>query len=935
MPKRASRTLPPQLTNSSPQGEARAPAPESEEQTEAGTKISPMMAQYLEIKAANPGSLLFYRMGDFYELFFEDAEIAAKALGIVLTRRGKHAGQDIPMCGVPVERAEDYLNRLIGQGHRVAVCEQIEDPAEARKRGGKSVVRREVVRLVTPGTITEELLLDPARANCLLAIARAPQSGGDFSYGLAAVDISTGAFTVCEASQTALEAEIARLDPAEIVAPESLVASPGFARIAKETQRPLTPLGREAGERQSAELRIKDYFGLATLDGLGALSRAEIAAAAVALFYIERTQFGARPALGLPSRLGRDAHMEIDAATRANLELTRTLAGGREGSLIAAIDRTVTPSGGRLLAERVSAPLTDAPAILRRLDAAAFFVDDPALRKNVRAQLKSAPDLARALSRLALGRGGPRDLAALRDGLAAAHALAETLPQSSAALPEELAEAGAAAGAADPTLAARLGSALAESLPLHRRDGEFIRAAYDGALDELRALRDESRQVIAALQARYCDMAETKQLKLKHNHFLGYFIEVPQAQGERLLKPPYDAIFAHRQTMADAMRFSTRELAELEAKISSAADEALAREQTIFDELAALLLAQETEIKRAAHALAAIDVAAGLAELAAACDWTRPLVDDSLAFEIEAGRHPVVEAALRASGRVFVGNDCALSGLAGRGGRIAVVTGPNMAGKSTYLRQNALIAVLAQMGSFVPAARAHIGVVDRLFSRVGASDDLARGRSTFMVEMVETAAILNQAKERSLVILDEIGRGTATFDGLSIAWAVMEHLHEKNRARALFATHFHELTQLAKRLDRLDNLTVRVTDWNGDVVFLHEIMAGAADRSYGIQVAKLAGLPGPVVERARNLLAEFEAADRLSHVDRLVADLPLFTMSFAASSATQAPAADSAIAQAQDDALGEAIDAIDPDELSPRAAIEALYRLKQLRAERR
>ncbi len=933
MPKRAGKTLSPRSMNSSLQGSDGAPAPGPEEPAESETKISPMMAQYLTIKAANPGSLLFYRMGDFYELFFADAEIAAKALGIVLTRRGRHAGQDIPMCGVPVERAEDYLNRLIGQGHRVAVCEQIEDPAEARKRGGKSVVRRDVTRLVTPGTITEDLLLDPARANCLLAIARAPQSGGDFSYGLAAVDISTGAFVLCEAPEAAIEAEIARIDPAEIVAPEALVASPLFARLADETKRPLTPLGREAGEGRSAELRIKDYFGLATLDGLGALSRAEIAAAAVALFYIERTQFGARPALSLPSRRAHEAHMEIDAATRANLELTRTLSGAREGSLTATIDRTMTPSGGRLLAERVSAPLTDPPAILRRLDAVAFFVDDPALRKNIRGRLAEAPDLARALSRLALGRGGPRDLAALRDGLAGAKAVAEKLFEPGAAPPEELAEAAAAAGALDPMLAAILTQALGLSLPLHRRDGDFIRPGYDAALDEFRALRDESRQVIAALQARYCEIAETKQLKLKHNHFLGYFIEVPQALGERLLKPPHDAIFAHRQTMADAMRFSTKELGELEAKISSAAEEALAREQAIFEELAALLLAREVLIKRAAQALASIDVAAALAELAAACDWTRPQVDASLAFEIEAGRHPVVEAALRASGRPFVGNDCMLSGLPGRGGRIAVVTGPNMAGKSTYLRQNALIAVLAQMGSFVPAATAHIGVVDRLFSRVGASDDLARGRSTFMVEMVETAAILNQAKERSLVILDEIGRGTATFDGLSIAWAVMEHLHEKNRARALFATHFHELTQLAKRLDRLDNLTVRVTDWNGDVVFLHEIAAGAADRAYGVQVAKLAGLPGPVVERARNLLAEFEAADRLSHADRLVADLPLFTA--AISTPVAAPARDGGAAKAQNDRLGDAIDAINPDDLSPRAAIEALYRLKQLRAESR
>ncbi len=892
-------------------------------------KISPMMAQYLEIKAANQGSLLFYRMGDFYELFFEDAEVAAKALGIVLTKRGKHQGDDIPMCGVPVERAQDYLHRLIGLGHRVAVCEQVEDPAESRKRGAKSVVRREVKRLVTPGTITEDLLLEPSRANCLLAIARAQQSDGEWTYGLAALDISTGAFAVCEATKVLLEAEIARIDPAEIVAPEALMALPDFVRLCREAKLPLTPLGRQSGDGFSAERRIKDYFGLATLDGLGALSRAEIAAAAAAIFYIERTQFGARPALNLPARLGREIHMAIDAATRANLELTRTLAGAREGSLIGAIDKTVTASGGRLLAERLASPLTDVVAIARRLDAIAFFVDEPALRQNVRAKLKAAPDLTRALSRIALDHGGPRDLAALRDGMDAALAVAQALAGESA-LPAELVEASGGASACDQALTKRLGEALAEALPLQRRDGGFVRPGFDGALDEFCALRDETRKVIAALQARYCDIAETRQLKLKHNHFLGYFIEVPQAQGERLLKPPHAAMFVHRQTMAGAMRFSTRELAELEVKISSAAEEALSREQKIFAELAGLVLAEEATIKSAAHALAVIDVAGSLAELAAACDWTRPEVDDSLAFAIKTGRHPVVEAALRLNGEAFVGNDCDLSGVVAKGGRIAVVTGPNMAGKSTYLRQNALIAVLAQMGSFVPAERAHLGVVDRLFSRVGAADDLARGRSTFMVEMVETAAILNQATERSLVILDEIGRGTATFDGLSIAWAVMEHLHEKNRARALFATHFHELTQLAKRLDRIDNLTVRVTDWNGDVVFLHEIVPGAADRSYGVQVAKLAGLPAPVVARAKHLLAEFEAADRLSHSDRLVADLPLFSASFTASP-VPAAAPSGAAAAPQIDVLGEALDALDPDELSPRDAMDALYRLKQLR----
>ena len=900
------------------------------ETLEASAKITPMMAQYLEIKAANPDCLLFYRMGDFYELFFEDAEVASRALGIVLTKRGKHAGRDIPMCGVPIERADDYLARLIALGHRVAVCEQIEDPAEAKKRGAKSVVRRDVVRLVTPGTITEERLLDPNRANALLAVVGIDGAEADQAFGLAAVDISTGAFSLSAVSAERLMAEISRIDPAEIIAPEELCRAASFAQPIAHSRIALTPLAQDGGDGAGAERRLRDYFGLATLAGLGSFSPAELAAAALIIGYIERTQRGARPALSLPRRRHFDRHLEIDAATRANLELTRTLSGTREGALIDAIDLTISPGGGRLLAERLGAPVTVLATIGERLDAVAALVEDRPLRADLRGRLKSAPDLARPLSRIALKRSGPRDLAAVRDGLFAAQAIGERLA-AVAGLPRELADIAAAAAAVDPALAAALANALADELPLKTRDGGFIRAGRDSSLDEMRALRDESRQVIAALQARYCELAETRQLKLKHNNFLGYFIEVPQGQGEKLLRPPFNATFVHRQTMAEAMRFSTAELAELEAKIASAADQAQAREIEIFDQLAALILAHEASVKAAAEALAAVDVTAALAELAEQREWTRPDVDDSLCFEIEGGRHPVVERALAAEGKPFVANECRLSSGKGKAGLIAVVTGPNMAGKSTFLRQNALIAVLAQMGSFVPAQNARIGIIDRLFSRVGAADDLARGRSTFMVEMVETAAILNQATKRSFVILDEIGRGTATFDGLSIAWAVMEHLHEVNRSRALFATHFHELTQLAKKLDRIVNLTMRVTDWHGDVVFLHEIIHGAADRSYGIQVAKLAGLPPAVVARARQLLAELEASDRRTPVEKLVADLPLFAaLEVSEPPAAPPPAIPSPAAPPAPDRLREALDALDPDALTPRAALDALYALKAL-----
>jgi DNA mismatch repair protein MutS len=884
-----------------------------------GARPTPMMAQYIEIKAANPDCLLFYRMGDFYELFFEDAEVASRALGIVLTKRGKHLGDDIPMCGVPIDRADDYLQRLIALGHRVAVCEQTEDPAEARKRGPKSVVQRQVVRLVTPGTITEERLLDPHRANAFAAVARVKTSDDMWRYGIACVDISTGAFSVTETDGLGLSAELARLDPREIVVADSLCADDKLAANLRGTGAPLTPLGRESSDGVSAERRLCGFYGVATLDGFGALSRAETSAAAMALHFIERTQINTRPNLARPTRVRHDDVMEIDAATRANLELTRTLSGERVGSLVATIDRTVTPAGTRLLAERLAAPLTDTNTIARRLASLSFFLKNRELRSDIRAELKRAPDFMRSLSRLALGRGSPRDLDALHAGLVAADRVSRLISVDQ--LPDELDRARAAVGQVDRSIADLLAATLAPDLPLDRRAGNFIVAGCDAALDEARALRDESRRVIAGLQARYADIAEIRQIKIKHNNFLGYFIEVPQAQGEKLVKPPLNATFIHRQTMADAMRFSTAELSELDTKIASAADRALEQELAIFDRLVAIVLDAAEPIKAAAQALAEIDVAAALAEIAAANDWVKPEIESDVAFCIEQGRHPVVEAALGANGEAFVANDCDLSGDGDDAGRIAIVTGPNMAGKSTYLRQNALIAVLAQMGSYVPAKRARLGIVDRLFSRVGAADDLARGRSTFMVEMVETAAILNQATARSLVILDEIGRGTATFDGLSIAWATMEHLHEKNRARALFATHFHELTELAKQLPRVVNLTMRVTDWNGEVVFLHEVLPGAADRSYGIQVAKLAGLPPAVVTRAQQILRLLEASDRRTPVETLIADLPLF--SHAAQNiapVTSSPPADP---------LRETLSAIDPDALSPREALQALYKLKE------
>ncbi|MFN3686186.1 DNA mismatch repair protein MutS [Salinarimonas sp.] len=888
--------------------------------TGAEDRVTPMMAQYVEIKAANPDCLLFYRMGDFYELFFEDAEIASRALGIVLTKRGKHLGEDIPMCGVPIERADDYLQRLIGLGHRVAVCEQMEDPAEAKKRGAKAVVRRDVVRLVTPGTITEERLLEPARASRLVAIARRKVAEAEHAYGIAAIDISTGAFQVVEASRSELGPTLARLEPREIVLPDVLHDDPDLAPVWRETGAPLYPLPRDGLDAASAERRLLDAFGVATLDAFGAFTRAEIAAAGTALLYVARTQVAARPALRPPTREDGAGIVAIDAATRANLELTRTLSGERAGSLLATIDRTLTPAGGRLLAERVAGPLTDVAAIRRRQDAIARLVEDAPLRELLREALSRAPDVSRALSRLALERGGPRDLAAVRDALLCAHAIADLMAQAGD-LPAELAAAQTALAALDPGLAERLGAVLADDLPLSKRDGGFVREGVDEALDEARALQSDSRRFIAGLQARYAQETGCRTLRVKHNSMLGYFLEVPAAAGEELLRGPLKGTYIHRQTMADAMRFTTVELGELESRIASASQRAIAIEHAHFADLAAMLAGARPAILAAGDALAIVDVAAALADLAQARDWVRPHVDESLAFRVEGARHPVVEAALEREGKPFVANDCDLSGR--EAGAIAVVTGPNMGGKSTYLRQNALVVVLAQAGAFVPATRAEIGVVDRLFSRVGAADDLARGRSTFMVEMVETAAILNQATRRSLVILDEIGRGTATFDGLSIAWASVEHLHEENRCRALFATHFHELTRLTERFSRIETLTLEVADHRGAVIFLHRVVKGAADRSYGLQVAKLAGLPAPVIARAGQILAELERSDRERPRAAALDDLPLF----AAPVRAAPPPPPAAVAK---DGLREALAALDPDEMTPKEALEALYRLKGL-----
>ena len=856
-----------------------------------------MMAQYLALKAQCADCLLFYRMGDFFELFFDDAKIAAACLDIALTARGEHGGRAVAMCGVPVHAAEAYLARLIKAGHRVAIAEQTESPAEAKKRGGKALVNRAIVRIVTAGTLTEEALLDARAANWLVAMAEA---GG--AIGLAAADISTGRFEIAAVAPAALDAELARLDPAEMIAPEGFGPAPADAMN----------WPREHFDSMAAERRLKALFGVATLDGYGGFNRAELAAAGGLLAYLDRAGQGALPFLQPPRRRAAADHMMIDAASRESLEIVATSAGGRKGSLLDAIDRTVTGAGARLLAADLAAPLMDAERIESRLDLVALFERDAALRERLRTTLRALPDIGRALGRLVAGRGSPRDLGLLRDGLDQGYALHQLLGRIAPRPPllDELLPRFLGHGA----LVDMLSRALVPAPPIDASQGGYIAEGYDAALDDLRATAGDGRRAIAALEAKYRASTGIAALKVRHNGVLGYHVEVPARHADQLMAQ--DSGFTHRQTLAGVVRFNAPDLHEQAMKVSQAGAHALAAEAAHLEELVGNVLNKVAEIAATADALARLDVAAALAERAAEGGWSRPAFESHPCFEVEGGRHPVVEAAVAASGERFVANDCRLS----PENRLWLVTGPNMGGKSTFLRQNALIAILAQAGSFVPATRARLGLVDRLFSRVGASDNLARGRSTFMVEMVETAAILAQATERSFVILDEVGRGTSTYDGLAIAWAVVEAVHDMNRCRCLFATHYHELTRLAERLGALTLHHVRAREWKGDLVLLHEVAEGPADRSYGIAVAKLAGLPPPVLARARDVLKRLEAGR--ASTGGLAAgldDLPLFA---AAAQSESAP-----------DPLREALAGIDADALSPKDALDLLYRLKRIAAE--
>ncbi len=867
---------------------------------------TPAMAQWFAAKAAHPDTLVFFRMGDFFELFFADAEEAAALLDIAVSHRGEHRGQPVPMAGVPAHALDAYLAKAIRAGRRVAICDQMETPEEAKRRRAPTI-RREVVRVVTPATVTEDGLLDATRPAWLLALAE-----GEEGLGAAWLDVSTGGFMTAALPRADLGALLARIEPVEAVAPPALAEAPELA------QRLAGRIAHRAAPRDPAR-ELRDAFAVATLDGFGRFETPELAAAALAIAYVRETQAGALPRLDPPRpQSGASGVLALDAATRRSLEILRDQRGGSEATLLAAVDRTLTAAGARELAARLACPLAEAAPIAARHDAVGFLAGAETLRATIRAALKGAPDIARALARLALDRHMPRDLAALRLGMEAAQRLAEAVSATPLPPPALLAEATAALRL-DPALPAELARALPDRLPARFEDGGAIAPGFDGELDALRRLRDGAREQIAALQMDLAQAWGVASLKIRHHQQFGFLAELPAAPAEKLLRDPPKGIGKdhapiHRQTMANAVRFTCAALAELDRRVAEAGDRAAERERACLRHLRKLLLQAGPALSEAAQALAELDVQAAAAELAATEGWCRPEMADRPDFRIEAGRHPVVEAALRrARGPAFVPNDADLS----PGRRLCLLTGPNMAGKSTFLRQNALFVVLAQAGLFVPAAAARIGLVDRLFSRVGGGDDIAGGRSTFMVEMAETAAILNQATPRSLVVLDEVGRGTATWDGLAIAWAVLEALHDRIRCRAIFATHFHELTALAGRLPELRLASMRVREWRGEVVFQHLVGEGAAEKSWGVHVARLAGVPKPVLARAAQVLAALEARARTGGRDALAEELPLFA----------APAAPPAPAEAT---LAAALEGLDIDAMSPREALDALYRLKTL-----
>lgn len=815
---------------------------------------TPMMKQYHEAKATAGEALLLFRMGDFYELFFEDAKTAARVLGLSLTSRDKGAQNSgkkpVPMAGFPHHQLDGYLAKIISAGLRAAVCEQVEDPKQA-----KGLVRREISRIVSRGTVTDDALLDPAESNFLLAIAHG-ENVPDETCGMAWIDISTGRFEAAVLPAEKMGDEIARVAPVEILFADGTTDLPtDWTEQRMLTRRPGWAFGRD-----SAEQTLAKQFGTQSLEGCGFGSEdgPALQAAGAILDYLNETQKSSLAHVDrlLPHRVG--SRLEIDEATRRSLELTQTLRDGRrDGSLLGVIDRTVTSMGARLLGDWLANPLTDAPAINARLDAVDELHSEATLALELRDALRATYDMQRLLARVTTGRATPRDLSFVARTLACLPKVKAKLTGRKANRLQQLESRIDLCS----DIRGQLETALDDDCPLTAREGGFIRAGYHDALDEQRELMQGGKQWMANYQAAAMEETGIPNIKVGFNKVFGYFLEVTHAHRDKV-----PAEFIRKQTLKNAERYITPELKEYEEKVLAAEERALSMELEIFSQLRELVAEAASRLQTTAFALAEVDVLASLAELARSRNYVRPSVVNEPVLDIVDGRHPVLD--ITEPEGTFVPNsvncesnaDCVVRNAASNDhSAILLITGPNMAGKSTYIRQVALITLMGQIGSFVPAREATIGIADRIFARVGASDDLARGRSTFMVEMTETARILNTATNRSLVILDEIGRGTSTYDGLSLAWAVVEHLHDTIGCRTLFATHYHELTELAGTLTGVANRNVAVKEWEGDVVFLHQIVPGAADKSYGIHVAQLAGVPREVNERAKQILAELES----------------------------------------------------------------------------
>ncbi len=872
----------------------------AETEVEQENSVTPMMQQYSEVKARYPDHLLFYRMGDFFELFFEDAIKASKALDIILTRRGK-GGNEVPMCGVPQHACESYLNRLIRQGFRVAICDQMETPEEAKKRGGyKAVVRRDVVRVVTPGTLTEDALLEAGASNFLLAVN---PNGND--VGLSWCDISTGEIYYTTVGSANLASELERIAPSEIIINEEMLGMREHSDLIAHYRKIVSSHPKVMFDKSRAGRKVKQVFNVAGLEAFGQIDETPLGAMGALLEYVEMTQVDKLPRFTAPRKSGESRFLEIDAASFTNLEIFT--AGG--DSLFGTLNRNCTNAGARALRKVMARPLADKVAIENRLDAVEFLMNNQQLLEDARGTLRSVPDMERIISRIYLNRSNPRDIAVLREGLKALMQLLQIFSfNAQVKLPNELKELMAGIGNFD-SLIKLLDEAVVEFPPIALNEGGFVKSGFNARLDDYRNTRQNSERIKTELQDRYVKETGISGLKIKDNNVIGMFVEITPMHMEKV--PDY---FVHRQTLANNVRYTTPELRQVEGEIINSASYAINLELEIYKQLGDEIKLQSDAIVTAATSAAMLDVLACFAFLAANNNYTRPQITTGTEFIAEEGRHPVVENAVRKleDRKDFIANDLSLA----EKNRLWLLTGPNMSGKSTFLRQNALMAIMAQMGCFVPAKSMKLGVMDKIFSRVGASDNIAKGHSTFMVEMVETAAILNNATAKSFVILDEIGRGTATFDGLAIAWATLEHIHDNIRCRCLFATHYHELNSLEGKLSAMECRTTSVKEWNGEIIFMHKVTAGKANRSYGVHVAKLAGIPRSVVGRADEILEILVQQNKGNSTEILADSLPLFG------------AAKAEFNQNESEALNQ-IRALEPDNMSPIQALNELIALRK------